>query len=230
MNFKAKLKLIPGLGLVVGKLARWLLSIRFPGSARYWDEVYASGGNSGEGSYGRLARFKAEVVNKFVAEELVASVVEFGCGDGHQLSLASYPSYLGVDVSSSAVALCRARFEGDERRRFLVLDQYNAERAQLALSLDVIYHLVEDQVYESYMDRLFEAATHFVIIYSTNYDGKDVDGKPHVRHRRFSEWVDRNRADFALVQVLENRYPDSDGAEHGSPAQFYFYKRCSDRA
>ena len=39
------------------------------------------------------------------------------------------------------------------------------DRAELALSLDVIYHLVEDTVYESYMGQLFDSATKYVIVY-----------------------------------------------------------------
>jgi len=73
---------------------------RFRGSADHWEEKYASGGDSGRGSYGVLTEFKAEVLNDFVADFSAGSVVELGCGDGNQLSLAHYPSYLGLDVSS----------------------------------------------------------------------------------------------------------------------------------
>ena len=76
----------------------------FPGSAAYWESRYAKGGSSGVGSYGRFAEFKAEVLNRFVATHSVQSVIEFGCGDGNQLALASYPWYLGYDVSATAVA------------------------------------------------------------------------------------------------------------------------------
>ena len=77
-------------------LARKLLSpIRrgsaFPGSAAYWEERYRTGGNSGCGSYGHLANWKAEIVNDFVAATGVQRVIEHGAGDGNQLSLARYP-------------------------------------------------------------------------------------------------------------------------------------------
>src|ERR1041385_8036217 len=80
------------------------------GSAQYWEARYREGGNSGDGSYGRLASFKAQVLNDFVARNQIRSVVEFGCGDGNQLSLAQYPKYLGLDVSPTAVLNCAARF------------------------------------------------------------------------------------------------------------------------
>nr|BFF27640.1 hypothetical protein GCM10025732_56050 [Glycomyces mayteni] len=63
----------------------------FPGSAAYWEKRYADGGNSGGGSRGTNAEFKAEVLNKFTAEHGIESVIEFGCGDGEQLSSPSTP-------------------------------------------------------------------------------------------------------------------------------------------
>ena len=81
----------------------------FDGSADYWDRRYRLGSDSGAGSYGRTAVHKAAFLNTFVAEHHVPSVIEFGCGDGHQLSLAEYPRYVGLDVSSEAVRACQAR-------------------------------------------------------------------------------------------------------------------------
>src|SRR5689334_14993422 len=83
------------------------------GSASYWADRYQAGGNSGVGSYGVLADFKAATLNDFVAANNVGSVIEFGCGDGNQLSLANYPRYLGLDVAKGAIELCRTRFGGD---------------------------------------------------------------------------------------------------------------------
>ena len=44
---------------------------------------------------GELAKFKARVMNDFVRENGIRSVIELGCGDGMQLALADYPRYLG---------------------------------------------------------------------------------------------------------------------------------------
>ena len=112
-------------------------------------------------------------MNQFVADNAVQSVIDWGCGDGNQLSLAEYPAYLGVDVSHRAVAICRTRFQDDSTKRFLALSEYRNETAELALSLDVIFHLVEDAVFESYMSNLFDSAQRYVIIYSSNTDDND---------------------------------------------------------
>jgi hypothetical protein len=64
----------------------------FRGSARYWERNYAGGGTSGAGSYDALALGKAVFLNEFVRAHEIGSVIEFGCGDGNQLSLADYPA------------------------------------------------------------------------------------------------------------------------------------------
>lgn len=192
---------------------RFLSAIKarsFDTSHSYWEERYLRGGTSGPGSYGRLALFKASVLNEIVAVNKLNSVIEFGSGDGAQLALAKYPTYLGVDVSPAAVAACRQRFADDPSKAFIGLDEFHQDRrtADLALSLDVIYHLVEDDVFTAHMDDVFGAATRFVAIYSSNSD-RLIDPAPHVRHRRFSNWIDSNRPDWTLVRTYKNPYPYS---------------------
>ena len=85
----------------------------FIGSKNYWIERYDSGGNSGDGSYGKLAEFKAEILNEFVQQNNIKTIIEYGSGDGNQLTLAEYPSYTGFDVSPKALSLCREKFLND---------------------------------------------------------------------------------------------------------------------
>jgi hypothetical protein len=51
-------------------------SRRFQNSKQYWEKRYRSGGGSGSGSYNNLAVFKAEIINAFIKENDVKSVVE----------------------------------------------------------------------------------------------------------------------------------------------------------
>ena len=161
----------------------------FEGSAGYWDRRYQLGSDSGAGSYGQSAAHKAEFVNRFVSDHDIDSVIEFGCGDGNQLSLADYPRYLGFDVSPEAVRACRSRFEGDPTKSFELVEDYAGQRADLTLSLDVIFHLVEDHVFEDYMKLLFDAADRYVIVYATNTNRRTPLDRAHVRHRRFTDWT-----------------------------------------
>lgn len=218
-------KLIKRLPVIGPWIVRVRERLRFRGSRNYWESHYAAGGTSGAGSYGRLARFKAEVLNAFVEEQGIRSVVEFGCGDGNQLSLARYPSYLGFDVSPSAVARCRQRFAGDTTKQFRVLSEDRGETAELALSLDVLYHLVEDDVFETHLRRLFAAATRFAVIYSTNTDQPDARPVPHMRNRLFTAWVERCAPDWELIRQVPNPWPPSEGKDEESAADFFLYRR-----
>lgn len=199
-------------------------AFRFRGSFAYWDGRYSAGGNSGEGSYGELAEFKAEFLNRFVEEQKIDSVIEFGCGDGNQLRLSKYGHYFGVEVSHSAIALCLKTFSGDKEKKFCLAADYQGETAELSLSLDVLYHLVEDEVFESYMRRLFAAASRYVIIYSSNSDAIGLTS-PHVRHRAFSSYVEGKCKDWILERVVQNQYPIGLRTYETSFAHFFVYSR-----
>ena len=171
---------------------------------------------------GELARFKARVLNDFVREHGIQSVIEFGCGDGMQLALAEYPRYIGIDVSRTAIALCRQRFASDATKSFLWQGDPEREAgsqlptAQLALSLDVIYHLLEDDVYRRYRD-LFNSAERHVIIYSSDHRGsgeRRARATPHLPARRGSGFPA-----FRLVRRIDNALPSR------SFADFYVFTR-----
>lgn len=196
-------------------------------SKEYWEKRYADGGNSGSGSYNRLAEFKAEVMNKFVEENNIFSVVEWGCGDGNQLSLMRYPRYLGLDVSKTSVALCRKRFEKDASKEFLVIDDSLAikEQHDLAISLDVIFHLVEDEVYEHYMSNLFSSSKKYVCVYASDEDLRP--GPAHMRHRKFTDYILKHFPEWELYSHIPNKYPyDLKDVDNTSFCDFYFYKKA----
>ncbi len=207
-------------------------TLRFEHSSSYWEGRYRRGQTSGAGSYGRLARFKADFLNKFVRTRNVAGVVELGCGDGNQLSLSDYPRYVGLDVSPTAVDVCRQKFSGDPGKSFHVIDPRSSDeasreyRADMALSLDVIYHLVESDTFEAYMGTLFQLGQRYVIIYSSDHE--QPSGMKHVRHRRFSRWVETRQSDWTLSAHVPNRYPfDESNGDETSFADFFVYERKS---
>lgn len=194
-------------------------------SARYWQNRYQQGGDSGPGSLGKLGQYKADFINQFVDQHKITSVIEFGCDDGNQVSLANYPNYLGFDISKDAIMLCRKRFPQDPAKKFGLISEYSTETAELALSLDVIYHLVEDSVFNEYMDRLFQAARRYVIIYSSNFEPPTRDVAAHVRHRCFTDWISANVPDWHLIQHVPNPYPYHGDHDQGSSADFFVYDR-----
>jgi hypothetical protein len=188
-------------------------------SEAYWKKRYAQGDNSGIGSYGQLSQFKADILNPFMREHQIQSVIEYGCGDGNQLQSLSLPTYLGFDVSPTAIQLCQKQYALDPSKSFKVINEYQGETAQLTLSLDVLYHLVEDPVFTTYLKRLFASAQAYVIIYSSNFDDNSSTRALHVKHRCFTNWVTQHCPDWQLVQHVPNPYPEL------SSADFYIYAK-----
>jgi SAM-dependent methyltransferase len=191
-------------------------------SQAYWEARYRQGGTSGSGSYGRLARYKAGVINAFIAENAVASVLDLGCGDGNLLSLLEVPDYVGADISPAALARCRTRHP---RHRFVPFDALDAEpAADLAMCIDVIFHLVEDAVFARTLHALFSHATRFVLIYASNVESEWPAA--HVRHRRFSDHVAVAWPEWRLLAHLPNPHPyDPARPDETSFADFFVYGR-----
>ncbi|MCW8905858.1 MAG: class I SAM-dependent methyltransferase [Sedimenticola sp.] len=221
-NMKRIISELPIVGFIIKMIYRALFKHRrFPGSEEYWIKRYDAGGDSGAGSYDELAEFKAEIVNNFVEKNHIETIIEYGCGDGNQLMLSNYPSYIGFDVSPNAILRCKKLFQYDESKSFKLISEYNDESAQLTISLDVLYHLTEDDVYHSYMDRLFSSANSYVIIYSSNYEDSQ---SYHEKRRRFTDWIDQNADSWKLKSCIPNKYPYISESK-GSYSDFYIYEK-----
>jgi SAM-dependent methyltransferase len=211
---------------------RVVRKIGFSGSADFWERNYAAGGTSGPGSYGEFAEFKADVLNSFVQDNLVTSVIEFGCGDGNQLSLLRFQKYIGLDVSRSVLRRCKERFANDPSKSFFLYDQFcfvdhgEVFRAELGLSLEVVFHLVEDDVFHQYMSHLFSSATRYVSVFSSDTDAQ-ISRTPEVRHRRFTTWVERHAPDWQLVETVPHPHPWDPATSTGSVSDFFFFARAN---
>ncbi len=222
---KNQIKKIPILGKWTTSINRRLKKVApFTTSEEHWESRYKSGGDSGPGSYKRLAQFKADTINTFIKENDIKSVIDFGFGDGNQLQLLNIPKYVGFEVSESAVAHCQEVYN-DPSKTFKHLSEYQNDRADLALSLDVLFHLVEEAVFAAHLRSLFTAAKKYVIIYASNADEEPDPTLPQVRRRKFTPWVSENAPDFMLKAHIPNKYPFDGNAETTSRSEFFIYER-----
>lgn len=181
--------------------------------ANYWDRRYARGRTSGAGSEGELAAAKAAHVRNIIDREQVSSIIDWGAGDGHVLGLIRpQVPYHGIDVSRIAVTRLQRMFP---QHSFSLATNYRGNRADLALSLDVIFHLVNELDYEVYMQRLFGSAERLVLIHATDHDGGQTS-----RHVKWRHWTADVAQWFGLAgwQLVER--PD-DPTRLG----FYLYRR-----
>ena len=204
-----------------------LRQVLFPGSQDYWQKRYLLGGNSGRGSYGENAEFKSRVLNNFVRESNIQSVTEFGCGDGNQLTYADYPQYIGLDISEEAIKLSSALFEKDSSKQFFIYNPDEMEEnkqkfsSDLVLSLDVIYHLVEDGVYHKYLTNVFNSARKYVVIYSSNEETQGLLHSRHVRHRKFTRDIEEWFPSWTLIETVRNEVAPN-GAQGKEPSVDFF--------
>lgn len=200
-------------------------------SSVYWEERYRNGGNSGSGSYNRLAEFKAQVINDFVKKNKIDSVIEWGCGDGNQLQYFDFLHYIGYDVSKTIIEQVKNKYKDDINKEFYWTrdkEFSNFRIADMSMSLDVIYHLVEDEVFEKYMLDLFKCSRKYVCIYSWD---QDVPVSMHVKYRKFTEYIENNFPDWKLILHIKNKYfrkKNEQDIDNTSLCDFYFYEEIKE--
>ena len=84
---------------IVGSSLAYLRGDSFTDSAKYWEQRYRTGGNSGAGSYCRLAEFKAEVVALVDGHPRGRDRVRRGAGiRGRRLTCCFFWSLSAVEV------------------------------------------------------------------------------------------------------------------------------------
>lgn len=186
-------------------------------SSNYWEQRYRSGRDSGNGSYGKLAMFKAGIINLFIEEHDIKSVLDFGCGDGHQASFFDCQEYIGYDISKTAIEQCKKKFEVDTTKTF-TSNIEDLKPVDLTLSCEVLFHLVEYGVFIQYLQNLFVLSNRFVIIYSSNNEGILPDAY-HIKHRNFTSVVAECFPMWKFIRFIPNKYPKECFSD------FYIYEK-----
>ena len=167
-------------------------------SKQFWEDRYSQGGNSGGGSYGNSATLKATIINDIIKRYKIKSINDHGHGDGNNIALLEgYDQYTGYDVSKTARDICIHKFKDHTAKRFISRETM-FKKADLALSLDVLYHLVEEKVYTSYLKKLFSKCT-YVLIYAQDFDG---DVSLHCRSRKFTTYIEETFPDYKLIETI----------------------------
>lgn len=179
----------------------------------YWDKRYFDGGDSGRGSYHEHYEFKTKIINEIIKKYEIKSIIDFGCGDGNQISGLNVQKYIGIDISTEAVKLCTNKYINDTNKSFMVYDENTKlVKSDLTISLDVIYHIFEDDLYEKYMNDLVSNTKKYILIYSSDFE--DTEWNQHVRHREFSKKMNEITE---LVEFIPNILPNCS-------ANFFLYK------
>ena len=89
------------------------------------------------------------------------------------------------------------------------------------MSLDVIYHLIEDKVYDKYISNIIKHGSEYVIIYSANFEDNGEFSK-HVKPRNFTR-NEKLLKTYNLEKIIENKYKSNDHTK-GSFSDWYIFK------
>ena len=173
--------------------------------ATYWERRYADGRTSGAGSEGDAAIVKAARIDAVIAGHGIASVIDWGVGDGVVLGhVKAKVPYLGLDVAPVAVERLRARYGPRSRtKRFALAADGAREVRDLALSLDVLFHLPAQADYEVYLAQVFGSATKAVLIHASDHDGGRT--ARHVLWRCFTPDVAQRFPTWRLAEAPADR-------------------------
>ena len=141
--------------------------------------------------------------------------MDFGCGDCNQLKYIDLENvdYSGIDVSKHLIDKLKLDFEEHDFHTHEEIDDISNKK--LTMSIDVIYHLVNDNIYHEYMVNLFNKSNNYVLVYST--DINDKGNGSHVKHRKFTDFVRDNHKDFELIEIIKN--------ETELNVDFYLFKK-----
>lgn len=187
----------------------------------YWQQRYALAGNSGAGSYGLLADYKAAIVNAYLRDHAVESVIEFGVGDGNQLTLMRYPRYLGLDVAPASLARCRQLFADDPTKSFMLYQPQafvnrGFLRADLVVCLDVLYHITDEADFRKTLDDIISCAPRHIVLYTQLYPTGSTGS--HITERDLAPYLAAYH-DFRVTGLIG---PHASGQ---SSASFIFLER-----
>jgi hypothetical protein len=117
-----------------------------------------------------------------------------------------------LDIAPAAVDRCLKLFEGDPAKKFALYDPVSfhpeSVRAEVGLSMEVIFHLTEDDLYEQYLRHLFAAATRFVVIFSSDEAGLSGGRFPHFKSRHFTSDIPWLAPDWHYTRLIQNPHRD----------------------
>jgi SAM-dependent methyltransferase len=169
----------------------------------YWDDRYKRGQNSGSGSYGKNADFKSKIINKLIDDYGCRDMVEFGCGDGNQMSLFTPISYIGYDISPTIIEVNKTKYSNLKHASFDVMDM-NGEfdnMRDLSVCVDVLFHLTIEEDWMCLIDHVCRSAKK-IVVFTTNTEEIQEEYFPHVNFKRKILPVLDMREDVIIDEII----------------------------
>lgn len=184
----------------------------------YWEKRYKSGGNSGAGSYSIECDFKVEFINSIIEKKNIQTINDFGCGDGNVISqIKGFNQYVGYDISSTAVNKCDLKLGSNPKYKFInSISEFIP--SDLSTSIDVIYHILEEELFTEYLQSLYDYSTKYILVYGVDQNS-EYSGN-HVKYRKFSDILTFK---YNLDLILTEHYKPKHGTS--GPVAFYLFEK-----
>lgn len=185
----------------------------YQGDYDYWFHRHRRGAGrrefeaDGRGSAGHLRAYKAAFVNAMARKYDCRTAIDLGCGSAWLYGLTSFDEYTGFDISPSAIWRAYLEHGCPKNAEFHIFDPERTElrRADVAVSLDVVYHITEEVDLWAYLAAMCEAARRLIVVYAADEDPVETD-PPHIARRRFVPLIEKRG--WRLAESPENPYAD----------------------
>lgn len=183
-------------------------------SIDYWKKRYAKRSSddvcSGKGSRGKFLDHKVSFLNKFIKQNNIKSILDFGYGDSVVASKLCVETYVGIDIESK---LENNKNKYCAKNVYLITSKFDEfiseDKFDLVMSLDVIYHIDggnEIGYKLRSIDKMYNFSNHFIIYYDIGTD----EWKKHLENNynvnliyEQSEGIDGTTARFFVYEKME---------------------------
>tara|TARA_R110002074_G_scaffold5504_1_gene27194 strand:- start:273 stop:899 length:627 start_codon:yes stop_codon:yes gene_type:complete len=188
-------------------------------STSYWENRYSNGGNSGRGSYNEIANYKAKIINNFIEKNNIKNLIDYGVGDGNQLSFLKCENIIGLDVSPTIIDQLKLIYGSDNTKQFYLVNNFNiTNKSTLVISCEVLFHLINIDIWKKYITNLFAYSNKYIIIFAADYD-KDYGN--HCKCRKFTDYIKLNYQNWNLKTTIKKN--DS------CLGDFYIFEKISNK-
>jgi len=132
--------------------------------AEYWEERYASGGISGQGSIGASREWKWKVVNSYFPK--INHVIDVGCGDLTFWEGRDCEDYTGIDISETII---KDNIKKKPEWNFIIS---NAEtylegvNSEYVFCFDTLFHIMDDDIFTAILENICRYSTKYIIIHT----------------------------------------------------------------
>lgn len=157
-----------------GQLARDKQNIENIFSCIYAEDRWTNG--SGPGSTPEITKGYREVLIKFIQDNNIKTVLDYGCGDWQFSKLIDWESlvdsYLGVDVVESVIEYNKLNYETHKIKFKTIKDDWKFENVDLIICKEVLIHLPNDIV-RQLLDQMLMHGKH--LLFTHCYQSKSIN-------------------------------------------------------